>query len=135
MRYQHKRKEKHCIFGALNRGEFVYRFAETLNSRGFEGFLSRLIHRFKKLVIVMDHALYHVSKHMQRFYEKHKDCLHVEYFPSYSPELNPTEQSWREAKKWLAMRYWRNKDELKEQLISAFQQDFVIVPIYDYLLL
>jgi len=86
------------------------------------------------LVIVIDHAPYHVSNDMQSFYEEHEDCLHVEYFPSYSPELNPAEQPWIEVKKWLAVRYWINKDELKEQLISAFQQDFIIAPIYDYLL-
>lgn len=132
--YQHKRKEKHCVLGALNGDEFIYEFAETLNSTAFERFVSGLIYRFKKLVIVIDHARYHVSHHMQRFYEEHKDCLHVEYFPSYSPELDPTEQCWREVKKWLAMRFWRDKHELKEQLISAFQKDFVMVPIYDYLL-
>lgn len=82
----------------------------------------------------MDHAPYHVSNDMQCFYEEYKEQLHVEYFPSYSPELNPTEQSWRETKRWLAVSYWTNKDELREQLISAFKQDFIIAPIYDYLL-
>jgi len=72
----------------LNGGEFVYEFAETLNTVTFKKFVSLLILRFKKLVIVIDHAPYHVSKDMQRFYKEHKDCLHVEYFPSYSPELN-----------------------------------------------
>jgi transposase len=131
--YQHKRKEKHCVLGALNGNEFIYEFAETLNTIAFKKFVSRLICQFKKLVIVIDHAPYHVSKDMQRFYEDNKDCLHVEYFPSYSPELVPIELSWREVKKWLAIRCWRDKDELKEQLISAFQQEFVKVPMYEYL--
>lgn len=118
----------------MNGDDFIYEFAETLDSTAFEKFVSRLIHRFKKLVIAIDHAPYHVSNNIQRFYEDHKDCLHVEYFPSYSPELDPAEQCWREVKKWLAMRYWEDRDELKGQLISAFQQDFITVPIYDYLL-
>jgi len=122
------------VLGALNGDEFVYEFAETLNTVAFEKFVSLLILRFKKLVIVIDHAPYHVSKDMQIFYEEHKDCLHVEYFPSYSPELVPIEQSWREIKKWLAIKCWRNRDELKEQLTAGFQKDFVKVPIYDYLL-
>ncbi len=70
---------------------------------------------------------------MQQFYAENIEHLHVEYFPSYSPELDPIEQSWRETKKWLAIRNWDNKADLKEQLISAFQEDFVKVPIYDYL--
>jgi len=32
-------------------------------------------------------------------YADNKEGLHVEYFPSYSPELDPIEQSWRENKK------------------------------------
>jgi transposase len=93
-----------------------------------------LIENFKKVVIVVDRARYHTSYYMQDVYEQNKNCLHVEYFPSYSPELNPTELVWREVKKWLGCRLWRNKDELYDQLISAFKEDFVMVPIYDYLL-
>jgi hypothetical protein len=51
----------------------------------------------------------------------------------YTAELDPVEQSWRETRKWLGIRYWVNKEELKEQLISAFEQGNVMVPIYDYL--
>ncbi|MEW5936751.1 MAG: transposase [Candidatus Thermoplasmatota archaeon] len=72
---------------------------------------------------------------MQELYEEQEECLHVEYFPSYSPELNPAEQPWREVKKWLAIRCWKDKYELKEQLILAFHEDFVMAPIYHYLLL
>jgi len=83
----------------------------------------------------MDQAKYHTSHHMQDFYQQHIDCLHVEYFPSYSPEVNPVEQVWRKVKRWLALILWTNKDELGDQLISAFESDLAMVPIYDYLLL
>lgn len=92
-----------------------------------------MIHQFKKLVIVIDQGPYHVSHEMQKFYEKNKKQLHVMHFPAYSPELDPIEQSWRAAKKWLAIRYWENKSQMKEQLVTAFEQDIVSVPIYDYL--
>jgi transposase len=48
------------------------------------------------VVIVIDNGPYHVSKNMQEFYAENGEHLHVEYFPSYSPELDPIEQSWRE---------------------------------------
>jgi len=70
---------------------------------------------------------------MQEFYAESRDSLHVEYFPSYSPELNPAEIPWRETKRWLSKACWNNNDELKEQLEFAFKQDFVKVKIYDYL--
>jgi len=33
----------------------------------------------------------------------------------------------------LAIRNWNTKEDLKEELISAFKEDFVKIPIYDYL--
>lgn len=117
----------------MNSDNFIFELSDKLNSDVFKNFVVRLINQFKKMVIVIDHGPCHVSKNMQEFYAENRENLHVEYFPSYSPELDPIEQSWRETKKWLAIRNWNNKADLKEQLISAFHQDFVKVPIYDYL--
>jgi transposase len=58
----------------------------------------------------------------------------VEYFPSYSPELDPTEQAWRVIKKWLSVRFWHNKEILTDQLVQGFKEDFVMVQIYEYVL-
>jgi hypothetical protein len=33
-------------------------------------------------------------------------------------------EAWRETKKWLAIRIWNSKDDLKEQLISPFPAGF-----------
>ncbi|WP_394295706.1 transposase, partial [Candidatus Methanoperedens nitratireducens] len=52
VKYEYKRKEKHCVFGSLNAKHFIYEFAETLNSDIFKKFLQKLIYQFKKLVIV-----------------------------------------------------------------------------------
>lgn len=122
------------MLGALTSDVFLYELAERLNSSIFEQFISRLLAHFKKMIIVIDHSPYHVSRQMQVFYKSRNECLHVVYFPSYSPELDPVEEIWRETKKWLAIRCWKNKDELREELLTAFQQDFAIAPIYDYLL-
>jgi len=112
----------------------VHEFSETLNSEVFEQFIQSLIDQFKKVVLVMDHARYHTSQRMQEFYQANEHLLHVEYFPSYSPELDPTEQVWRAIKKWLSVRFWRNKEELKDQLVQGFKEDLVMIPIYEYLL-
>lgn len=134
VKYLHERKQKYCVLGALSTDTFVYEFAETLNSDVFAPFVQSLIDQFEKVVIVIDHAQYHTSYQMQDFYKDNTKCLHVEYFPSYSPELDPTEQVWRAVKKWLSVRFWHNKDELKNQLVLGFKEDFVMVPIYEYLL-
>ncbi len=108
VKYEYKRKEKICVIGALNSEYFIYAFTDWLNDDVFKTFLQRLIYQFGKLVIVIDQGPYHTSD-MQKFYEKNKEHLHVVYFPSYSPELDSIEQSWRAAKKWLSIRYWENK--------------------------
>lgn len=47
-------------------------------------------------VIVMDNAAFHKNKDMQ---EEIKEAGHtLEYLPSYSPDLNPIEQKWAQAK-------------------------------------
>ena len=135
MRYEHKRSERHNVIAAMNSEHFVYGFSDgNFNSSVFKEFLAILIIIFKKLVIVIDGAGYHRSYEMQDFYKENEDYLHVEYLPSYSPELNPIEMSWRETKKWLAKRCWKDKSELKEELRSAFNEGISMVPIYDYLL-
>jgi transposase len=118
----------------LSAEEFVYAFSEKLNSEVFAQFIQSLIDQFEKVVLVMDHARYHTSRYMQEFYKAHEHQVHVEWFPSYSPELDPTEQVWRKMKKWLSIRVWTSADELKKQLIVGFESDFLLVPIYDYLL-
>jgi len=47
-------------------------------------------------IIVMDNAAFHKSKNMQ---EKIKQAGHIlEYLPAYSPDLNPIEPKWAQAK-------------------------------------
>ena len=135
VKYLHRRDEKHRVLGALSKDHFFYQFTEqNFNSDVFEKFLLSLLKKFGHVVIVIDRAGYHVSKQMQAFYELHKEYLHVEYFPSYSPELNPAEQIWRKVKQWLGITLWTDKDELKEQIISSFESGLARVPIYEYLL-
>lgn len=50
----------------------------------------------KNSVIIMDNASFHKGKIMQ---EKIKDAGHIlEYLPPYSPDLNPIEKKWAQAK-------------------------------------
>jgi transposase len=57
--------------------------------------LIQLHHHFrKKVVIVWDRLLAHLSA--QKYFEREKPgWFFFEYFPSYSPELNPVEQCWQ----------------------------------------
>jgi len=51
-------------------------------------------HNYTKVMIVWDRLQAHLSA--QKYFERvHPDWFCFEYFPSYSPELNPVEQCWQ----------------------------------------
>lgn len=96
-------------------------------------FVKSLLRKYKKIIIVIDGVKYHFEKdHVQKFYEKNKDCLKVMQLPAYSPELNPIEQVWKKIKKFLATKPWFSVEELQHQLINALNNPKFMVKIYDY---
>ena len=58
----------------------------------------------------------------------------VEYFPTYTPELNPSEGQWRSLRKATGNRLYETTDAMKESIRKLFTQGEVIpVKMYDYL--
>ena len=47
-------------------------------------------------VVVMDNAAFHKSEKTKELIENHGH--EIEFLPSYSPDLNPIEQKWAQAK-------------------------------------
>jgi len=83
--------------------------------------------------IISDNGKQFIAKAFQRLCDS-RNIVQVRITPHRPSTNGIAERFVRRVKEMLAVRYWINKDELKEQLISAFQQDFIIAPIYDYLL-
>ena len=50
------------------------------------------------IVLLWDHLQAHCSHKVAEFLSQNRDWLHVEWFPSYAPELNPMEYFWSAAK-------------------------------------
>jgi Transposase and inactivated derivatives len=71
----------------------------------FVFWLIQLHHHFqKKVIIVWDRLSAHIAA--QNFLERtHPDWFVFEYFPSYSPELNPVEQCWQWMKNVFLVNY------------------------------
>lgn len=73
-------------------------FEQNINSTIFNSWVSQdLIPKLPhESIIVMDNAAFHKSKNMQ---ERIKQAGHtLEYLPTYSPDLNPIEPKWAQAK-------------------------------------
>ena len=70
------------------------------------------------ILLLVDNSSTHKGNpiaHLQRQHPR----LHIEYFPSYAPELNPDEGVWAQAKRELANSCPRDVDELMEDILRS----------------
>jgi len=85
------------IFGALINGrDFYYQFYESMNTLTYLIFLWNFINQLPEgnYVFLFDNASYHKSSMIRKFLNRFNNII-VEFFPPYSPELNPTETCWK----------------------------------------
>jgi len=47
-----------------------------------------------KVIVLWDRGRSHRAKEVQRFLARHHSRITVEWFPGYSPDLNPQEHAW-----------------------------------------
>jgi len=73
------------------------------------------------MILVTDNASWHRSKKTKSFFEENKERLEVVYLPPYSPEMNPTEECWRQTRMNLTTnRSFNSKEEMQEELTEFF---------------
>jgi len=88
------------VIGALLEGALltVSLFQTTVNTAIFNGWMMQdLIPKLpEKSVVVMDNATFHKGQDMMKALDKAGHTLL--YLPPYSPDLNPIEHKWAEAK-------------------------------------
>lgn len=94
-------------------------------------FLQTLQEEFSKnLIVVLDQAPYFIANTVKNFVED--TAIDVVYFPAGSPDLNPTEECWRQFRKILGNQYIGSLDELRAAIRPAL--DSINPPgIYQYL--
>ena len=96
-------------------------------------FLQHLQAEFdEKLVVLLDQATYFTAKAVKNFVAD--EPIELVYFPTGSPDLNPTEEYWRQLKQALGNRYFGTCDEIRSAIWPALE---TISPpgIYQYLCL
>lgn len=85
-------------------------------------FLGELLRHLRgHVVLLWDKALIHRGKPVQRIRQRFKR-LHVECFPEYAPELNPTEYVWAQAKRRTANGSPRCVKELRSSVLKAVRE-------------
>jgi transposase len=102
LRHRLRHREKLTVLGSLSVSPARHRcglYAEFLPGRSVDqddliAHFRRLRRTFRTpLIILLDNLNQHKGKDLQRWCAAVGD-VHLEYFPSYAPELNPTEGVW-----------------------------------------
>ena len=73
----------------------------------------------EKICVVLDNASYFTANAVQEFVED--TPIELCYLPRGSPELNPTEECWRQLNQALGNRLFENLDKLQEAALSALE--------------
>ena len=127
------RKRFHTI-GVLSDDQFYCRFYDKVNTQSFADFLVHTYIEYGPFVIFLDNASYHKSKILQGFLNGMDKRIIVEYFPTYTPELNPTEGQCKSIRKATGNRLYETPDVMKASIRKMLAKGEVIpVKMYDYL--
>jgi transposase len=125
------------IFGALIDGnKLFYEFYDSMNSLTYKAFLSSFIDTLperKRYVFLFDNASYHKSSVIRGYLSRFKR-LRVEFFPAYSPELNPTETCWKIIRANVTnSTYYPDLDSMQESIENFLDGHFFMLNVSNYL--
>lgn len=98
---------------------------ERFTAKVFIRFMKKMRREFPRrfLILIVDGAPTHTAKIVRAFEKASKPWLRLEVLPAYSPELNPTEKSWRFIKtKKLNASAATDKTELRSSVKIALRE-------------
>jgi len=122
--------QKIHVFGALGFDGVMTKPSPKINAKKFLPFVRRLSKHNKKLCIIVDNARWHLTKAIKA-YLKEKDIKMIRLL-TYSPELNPIEQYWKNIKQSLATKLIETKEDLIREVQYALKKDIFIPKISQY---
>jgi transposase len=67
----------------------------------------------RRILLVVDRAGWHTAKKL-----KIPEVIHLEFLPSHSPELQPSERLWPLSNEGLANRHFEEIEEMEEVLVD-----------------
>ena len=81
----------------LDQKKLMYDFYDRMNSTNTIDYLENLRKyvmnsRWKRLILIWDHASFHISKMTNDYIKMQKDWLTIIYLPKKAPYLNPNER-------------------------------------------
>ncbi len=106
-------------FARPKTGEVCWLILPTVNAEAFSLALEHFAREVgagkrKRILLVLDRAGWHTAKKKLRVPEG----IHLEFLPSHSPELQPSERLWPLSDEAVANRYFEHIEELEEALVE-----------------
>lgn len=121
------------VFGARSQRSFVFSFSKTKQQKDFVRFIKKLKRRWNKVLLFVDGAKAHKGELVEKFLKKNYKTFKIEYFLKYTPELNPTEQCWKPARKKLSNRLIKTLPAAKYHLRKVFKNEKAMPKMFHYL--
>ncbi|HLC57273.1 MAG TPA: IS630 family transposase [Candidatus Nanoarchaeia archaeon] len=130
--------KKLIIFGALIDGrKLFHEFYTSANSLTYLAFLDHFVKQIskrKKYVFLLDNASYHKSSVVKEYFYSLNKNIKVEFFPPYSPELNPTEACWKGIRQNVTnSTYYPTLDSMQESIENFLKGYFFRFNLSNYL--
>lgn len=112
-----------CISAISARGEMRFKcFEGRMDSGGFIGFLKALQSDSNKpIFVIVDGASYHSSKKVKDYVKSTEGKVELFKLPAYSPELNPDEQVWNQAKSKIGKMAIESKSMMQQAVLRAMR--------------
>lgn len=130
--------KKITVFGALkDDGELFCEDFDGQNSLTYKAFLSDFmetkIDENKKYVFIFDNAPYHKTSVIKNYLARFKN-IKIQFLPTYCPELNPIETTWKTTRHQVTnSNYFPIIERLKERLENYWQKNNFKLKFTNYL--
>lgn len=127
-----------CISAISSKGKLHFMlFDGNFNQGVFINFLKKLMYnQKKKITLIVDGHSSHTTKAVKEYVASKKGKLKIYLLPPYSPELNPDELVWNNAKQKTAKKkYSRAKLSFKEmvnRILIDIQRDTALLKSFFY---
>lgn len=88
------------IFGFFSEDKKkMFMSSSKMNAKSFLKSLYKMKKRFGKAILIIDRAPWHRAKKVKTYLNKYRREIKIIWFPRGSPEMNPVEECWRQAKR------------------------------------
>ena len=120
-----QRQKVNCISAINNKGKMRFMiFEERFTGLVFINFLKRLMHKQSNAItLIVDGHRTHFTKEVKSYLESLKGKLKIYQLPPYSPEKNPDELVWNNAKQKVAKKkHTPTKQTFKEKVKATMTE-------------